>query len=165
MVICFSPLCSSYWTWGILFTLVILTQILGLGEKFWIKVCLAPFLIHPIVTDTSVKIWGGAYGEGSTVPMEHFSYSYRAYAESQHVLDDGLAHFRGTTAVHAPTLPFMTMTIKFLPAPEHPYFYIGIQAAIRSCQHPSRSRSLFHCLRHIRCWSSSPDCFRRSLAK
>ena len=130
MVICFSPLCSSYWTWGILFTLVILTQILGLGEKFWIKVCLAPFLIHPIVTDTSVKIWGGAYGEGSTVPMEHFSYSYRAYAESQHVLDDGLAHFHHTTAMHAPTLPFTTMEIKFPPAQEHPYFYIGIYAAI-----------------------------------
>ncbi|RPD61590.1 multidrug resistance-associated ABC transporter [Lentinus tigrinus ALCF2SS1-7] len=103
---------SSYWTWGILFSLVILTQLLGVGEKVWIK------------------IWGEAYGEGSTVPLEHFSYSYRAYAESQHVLDEGLAHFHQTTAVHAPAIPFTTMKIKFPPAQEHPYFYVGIYAAI-----------------------------------
>ncbi|RDX45811.1 multidrug resistance-associated ABC transporter [Lentinus brumalis] len=103
---------SSYWTWGILTVLIILTQLLGVGEKVWIK------------------IWGEAYGEGSTVLTEHFSYSYRAYAEHQHVLDDGLAHFHHTISVHAPTIPFPATNIQFPPAQEHPYFYIGIYAAI-----------------------------------
>ncbi|KAI0697630.1 multidrug resistance-associated ABC transporter [Cerioporus squamosus] len=103
---------SSYWTWGILFILIILTQVLGVGEKIWIK------------------IWGDAYGEGHTVPTEHFSYSYRAYTEHQYVLDDGLAHFHHTTSVHAPSVPFTATNIRFPPAQEHPYFYIGIYAAI-----------------------------------
>ncbi|KAI0639291.1 multidrug resistance-associated ABC transporter [Trametes polyzona] len=103
---------SSYWTWGILFTLIILTQLLGVGEKIWIK------------------IWGEAYGEGSSVPTQ-FSYSYRAYAEQQHVLDDGLAHFHHTTMAHSPGhVPFGVAQVKFPPAQEHPYFYIGIYAAI-----------------------------------
>ena len=29
---------SSYWTWGILLALILLTQVLGLGEKLWIRV-------------------------------------------------------------------------------------------------------------------------------
>ncbi len=33
-----SYLGSSYWTWGILTVLIILTQLLGVGEKVWIKV-------------------------------------------------------------------------------------------------------------------------------
>ncbi|PIL29150.1 ATP-binding cassette transporter [Ganoderma sinense ZZ0214-1] len=104
---------SSYWTWGILFTLIILTQISGVGEKVWIK------------------IWGGAYGHNGTVtPPQQFSYSYRDYAEHQHVLDDGLSHFHHTTMVHSPTVPYTALEITFPPAQEHPYFYIGIYTAI-----------------------------------
>ncbi|KAI0749063.1 hypothetical protein C8Q74DRAFT_1374158 [Fomes fomentarius] len=68
---------SSYWTWGILFLLIILAQLLGVGEKVWIE------------------IWGEAYGQNASTPTSSppFSYSYRAYAEQQHVLNDGLSHF------------------------------------------------------------------------
>lgn len=31
---------SSYWIWGFLFSIVVLTQALSLGEKVWIMVCL-----------------------------------------------------------------------------------------------------------------------------
>ncbi|KAI0772936.1 multidrug resistance-associated ABC transporter [Trametes elegans] len=102
---------SSYWTWGILFTLIILTQVLAVGEKLWIK------------------IWGEAYGGGSTVP-QFFVSSYREYAEQQHVLDDGLSHLHHTTMAHHPGPSFNMTEINFPPAQEHPYFYIGIYAAI-----------------------------------
>ncbi|KAI0752843.1 multidrug resistance-associated ABC transporter [Daedaleopsis nitida] len=102
---------SSYWTWGIIFSLIILTQILGVGEKIWIK------------------IWGEAYGE-SAPPVPQFSYSYTAHVENQHVLDDGLAHFHHAATTHAPLLPFNLTKIHLPPAQEHPYFYIGIFAAI-----------------------------------
>ncbi|KAI0357033.1 multidrug resistance-associated ABC transporter [Trametes cingulata] len=103
---------SSYWTWGILFTLIILTQVLGVGEKIWIK------------------IWGEAYGDTAGMPTPQFSYSYRAFAEQQHVLDDGLTHLHHTTMAHNPNPPFSIVKINFPPAQEHPYFYIGIYAAI-----------------------------------
>ncbi|KAI0705448.1 multidrug resistance-associated ABC transporter [Earliella scabrosa] len=103
---------SSYWTWAILCFLIVLTQLLGVGEKLWIKV------------------WGEAYGEGTPSPSHQFSYSYRSYAEHQYVLNDGLAHFHHTSAAHAPYIPFLTQKITFPPAQEHPYFYIGIYSAI-----------------------------------
>ncbi|KAI0372366.1 multidrug resistance-associated ABC transporter [Pilatotrama ljubarskyi] len=104
---------SSYWTWGILFTLIILTQVLGVGEKIWIK------------------IWGEAYGDtAGAPPPTQFTYSYRAFAEQQHVFDDGLSHLHHTTMAHHPSPPFSIAKINFPPAQEHPYFYIGIYAAI-----------------------------------
>ncbi|KAI1792466.1 multidrug resistance-associated ABC transporter [Ganoderma leucocontextum] len=103
---------SSYWTWGILFILIILTQISGVGEKLWIKT------------------WGQAYGQNGTFTPQQFSYSYRDYAEHQHVLDDGLSHFHHTTMVHTPTIPYTALEITFPRAQEHPYFYIGIYTAI-----------------------------------
>ncbi|KAI8989077.1 multidrug resistance-associated ABC transporter [Trametes punicea] len=102
---------SSYWTWVILFILIILTQLLGLGEKIWIK------------------MWGEAYGE-PTVESAQFAYSFRAYAEQQHVLDDGMSHFHHTTMAPNPTSLFRFAKINLPPARDHPYFYIGIYAAI-----------------------------------
>ena len=75
-------------------------------------------------------MWGEAYGEGTPTPSHQLSYSHRSYAEHQHVLDDGFAHFHHTSAAHAPYIPFITQKITFPPAQEHPYFYIGIYSAI-----------------------------------
>ncbi|TBU25699.1 multidrug resistance-associated ABC transporter [Dichomitus squalens] len=102
---------SSYWTWGILFGLIILSQLSGVSEKVWIK------------------IWGDAYGQNGTVIPQQFAYSYRHHAEHQYVLDDGLSHFHHTTVAHAPVVPY-ALKITFPPAQEHPFFYIGIYAAI-----------------------------------
>ncbi|KAL1948407.1 hypothetical protein VTO73DRAFT_12482 [Trametes versicolor] len=102
---------SSYITWAILFSLIIMTQILGVGEKFWIK------------------IWGEAYGEASGEPLQ-FSYSYRDYAEHQQVLDNSFSALHHATMAHNPSVPFNMSQIKFPPARDHPYFYIGIFAAI-----------------------------------
>ncbi|KAH9943429.1 multidrug resistance-associated ABC transporter [Epithele typhae] len=104
---------SSYYTWAILFFLIILTQILGVGEKFWIKT------------------WGEAYGTGNstTPPVHASSYSYSPFAENQQVLDDGLSHFHHTSMANTPTIS-LTATTHLPSAQEHPYFYIGIYAAI-----------------------------------
>ncbi|KAI0827335.1 multidrug resistance-associated ABC transporter [Trametes gibbosa] len=105
---------SSYWTWAILFGLIILTQVLGVGEKFWIK------------------IWGDAYGD-SPNEFTHFgTYSFRHYAEQQQVLDDGFAHLHHAAVAHGPhaRLNPSSPPSRFPPAQDHPYFYIGIYAAI-----------------------------------
>lgn len=33
------PVYRSYWTWYILLLLVVASQLIGVAEKFWIKVC------------------------------------------------------------------------------------------------------------------------------
>ena len=40
----------SYWTWGILATLVVMNQILGVTEKYWIGVRERTYLINCLVT-------------------------------------------------------------------------------------------------------------------
>ncbi|KAI0672246.1 multidrug resistance-associated ABC transporter [Trametes maxima] len=102
---------SSYWTWAIIILLIFLTQIMGVGEKFWIK------------------IWGGAYGPHDTAPTQ-LTYSYTEYADQQHVLDGGLSHFHHTAMAHGPGISLNMTEIEFPPAQEHPYFYISIYAAI-----------------------------------
>ncbi|KAH9854526.1 multidrug resistance-associated ABC transporter [Lenzites betulinus] len=101
---------SSYWTWGILFSLIILVQVLGVGEKFWIK------------------IWGEAYSDNQDIPA-HLSI-YSQYAEHQQVLEDGLSHLHHTAILHNPSAGFNVTQVNFPPAQEHPYFYVGIYAAI-----------------------------------
>ncbi|KAH9854525.1 multidrug resistance-associated ABC transporter [Lenzites betulinus] len=105
---------SSYWTWAILFGLIILTQVLGVGEKFWIK------------------IWGDAYGDTGDASSHFGAYSFRHYSEQQQVLDDGFAHLHHTATAHGAHAHFSPSTTqgRFPPAREHPYFYIGIYAAI-----------------------------------
>ncbi|CDO68600.1 hypothetical protein BN946_scf184996.g31 [Trametes cinnabarina] len=100
---------SSYWTWVILTILIILTQVLGIGEKIWIK------------------IWGDAYGDPSGGPTQ-FAYSYSGFIGQQHVLDDSLSSFHHMP--HHAAAPIQHSKIHFPPAREHPYFYIGIYSAI-----------------------------------
>lgn len=70
----------------------------------------------------SKQVWGEAYGNAT--PMQ-------AHVEYQHVLTNGLAHFHDTTMAYVPTVPLLVSTkLNFPPAQEHPYFYIGIYAAI-----------------------------------
>ncbi|OJT05881.1 ATP-dependent bile acid permease [Trametes pubescens] len=102
---------SSYWTWGILLVLILLAQVLGIGEKIWIK------------------IWGDAYGATSSGGPTQLSYTNRGYAELQHVLGDGLSSLH-QVVVQSPGPSFNTAVIKFPPAQQHPYFYIGIYTAI-----------------------------------
>ncbi|KAI9056461.1 multidrug resistance-associated ABC transporter [Trametes sanguinea] len=100
---------SSYWTWVILTFMILLTQVLGVGEKVWIE------------------IWGEAYGEQ---PSGSTQFTYQTYSGQQHVLDDGLSPFHHTSMPHHPTPSIRISKINFPPAQEHPYFYIGIYAAI-----------------------------------
>lgn len=73
------------------------------------------------------QIWGEAYGDPSGGPTQ---FIYQTYSGQQHVLDDGLSPFHHTSVSHH-TTPLMRISkIKFPPAQEHPYFYIGIYAAI-----------------------------------
>ncbi|KAI0752859.1 multidrug resistance-associated ABC transporter [Daedaleopsis nitida] len=104
---------SSYWTWGIVLFLIILTQLLTIGEKIWIK------------------IWAEAYGDSAAHAVPQFSYSYRAHEENHDILDDGLAHLHHAAMTRAPLpISFNTTKINLPPAQEHPYFYIGIFTAI-----------------------------------
>ena len=57
-------------------------------------------------------------------------YSYNAYAEHQQVLGDGLSHFHHTAMVHTPSPSFSASRITLPSAKDHPFFYIGIYAAI-----------------------------------
>ena len=77
-----------------------------------------------------MQVWGDAYNQNATVIPQQFAYSYRDHAEHQYVLDDGLSHFHHITTAHAPAIPYTSLKTTFPPAQEHPYFYVGIYAAI-----------------------------------
>ncbi|KIK63814.1 hypothetical protein GYMLUDRAFT_40900 [Collybiopsis luxurians FD-317 M1] len=96
---------SSYWVWSLLFFFVILNQLLGVGEKWWIK------------------IWGGAYDSSEDVSSMHFTPSRLAVA-SEHELSDGFMY-----QSYTPALPVRTM-INRPSARENPLFYVGVYAAI-----------------------------------
>ncbi|KZT05166.1 multidrug resistance-associated ABC transporter [Laetiporus sulphureus 93-53] len=101
---------SSYWTWTILCFLILLTQILGVTEKVWIK------------------IWGEAYGpNNSTYSM----YTFTSFVSPEHelVMDDHLANLRFSHTAHTP-ITYSRPDIHWPPAQDHPLFYIGIYAAI-----------------------------------
>lgn len=46
----------SYWTWGILLFLIIFTQILGVGEKVWIKVSASPLYLSLPLSHKSIDL-------------------------------------------------------------------------------------------------------------
>ncbi|KAH9922425.1 multidrug resistance-associated ABC transporter [Fomitopsis serialis] len=102
---------SSYWTWVILFTLIILTQVLGVSEKVWIK------------------IWGNAYDpEDNNIP----TYTFNSFATPEHeaVLDETLYNIRFAHKSHHP-VPYMSaIGMNWPTAQEHPLFYVGIYALI-----------------------------------
>ncbi|KAF5378578.1 hypothetical protein D9615_007121 [Tricholomella constricta] len=103
---------SSYWIWAFLAALVVVSQILGLTEKIWIM------------------IWGEAYGELNDAPS---FYLFRSFAtKEQDIQMDGYpsSHYH-TSGFHG--MFFMKkgrFGIDWPEAIRHPYFYIGIYAAI-----------------------------------
>ncbi|TFY66276.1 hypothetical protein EVG20_g4808 [Dentipellis fragilis] len=104
----------SYWTWGLLGVCIMATQILVVGEKFWIK------------------IWGEAYGDsGTPAPSTLFHFTFFSSVE-QDVLNEGLfASHHVVHAVHSMHSPSVAWAISSLPkAQDQPLFYVGVYAAI-----------------------------------
>ncbi|KAF9070335.1 multidrug resistance-associated ABC transporter [Rhodocollybia butyracea] len=99
---------SSYWVWILLVFFIVLNQFLGVGEKYWIMV------------------WGRAYNESSTTPMNFVP--LRMSAIPEHGLSlDGFGHH---TAPLSPSI-FSVQSIFDLPNVfEHPMFYVGVYAGI-----------------------------------
>ncbi|TRM65424.1 hypothetical protein BD626DRAFT_454236 [Schizophyllum amplum] len=98
---------SSYWIWGFLFFIVLVNQVLGVGERVWIM------------------IWGAAYGKQTTVHQyhsfaggyDHDQVSFAMYANpAQYAAED--ASNVTTSEMHWPD------------ANEHPLFYVAIYTAI-----------------------------------
>ncbi|KAI0782312.1 multidrug resistance-associated ABC transporter [Abortiporus biennis] len=100
---------SSYWTWIILSTLVVLNQLLGVSEKFWIK------------------YWGQAYGQQNDSSL----YAFRSFATPEHEIPLD-ATFNGMHSIHSAyhQRTAMRLDINWPRAQDHPFFYIGIYAAI-----------------------------------
>lgn len=100
----------SYYIWGILVFLVLLSQMLGIVEKIWIK------------------YWGEAYGaeKSSAFVFNSFTHHDQAVIGVSHV--QGRLHHYGMETQTLPARPFN------LPdAHEHPLFYVGIYASIGLC--------------------------------
>lgn len=101
---------SSYWTWVILSVLIVVIQLLGVGEKLWIKT------------------WGEAYGNNGTAPS---FYAFRSFATAEHEIPmDG--HFTYHQYSPYQTIPAKKgiFGVEWPSAVEHPLFYIGIYSAI-----------------------------------
>ncbi|KAF9442983.1 hypothetical protein P691DRAFT_713861, partial [Macrolepiota fuliginosa MF-IS2] len=104
---------SSYWTWVILGTLMVITELLAFGDKFWIKT------------------WGEAYGrpEKGTV----LQYVLGSFSVVNHEVPmDGYSssHSHLYTYRSMPKFGFGISGINWPDAASHPYFYIGIYAVI-----------------------------------
>ncbi|KAF8205407.1 multidrug resistance-associated ABC transporter [Mycena galopus ATCC 62051] len=99
---------SSYTIWCFLALIVVLLQLLGVGEKIWIKT------------------WGEAYNQK---PNSSVMYgAYRSLTLDHQVLLDGQISRFSTFEPHLSTTGFLD--IKWPSAVEHPLFYVGIYAAI-----------------------------------
>nr|VWO97308.1 NAD-dependent protein deacylase (EC (Regulatory protein SIR2 homolog) [Ganoderma boninense] len=93
---------SSYWTWYILLMLIIASQLIGIAEKFWLKV------------------WGEAYGKEDLAPVLNASASqYWESQKTQHVFL--MAEPTSLGPANVSTLPS---------AQAQPYFYLAIYATI-----------------------------------
>ncbi|KAI0649819.1 multidrug resistance-associated ABC transporter [Trametes meyenii] len=99
---------SSYWTWGILSVFIVLVQVLAVSEKIWIK------------------IWGEAYEHGNESPKFHTPPSPDPYVLQYPIFNGASPLLFSRNA----TLPLNTTAVTLPAAQEHPYFYIGIYAAI-----------------------------------
>ncbi|TFY53857.1 hypothetical protein EVG20_g9943 [Dentipellis fragilis] len=103
---------SSYWTWGILSVFIVISQLLGVGEKFWIK------------------IWGEAYGNSGT-PSTLFHFISFSSVEQEALTEGPLASHHLMHAVHSIHSPSVPWTVSSLPrAQDQPLFYVGVYAAI-----------------------------------
>ncbi|KAJ7108139.1 multidrug resistance-associated ABC transporter [Mycena epipterygia] len=101
---------SSYTIWCFLALLVVLQQLLSVGEKLWIKT------------------WGEAYKEGHNVSAALHD-PYRSFmGSSQEIPMDGQFHRFSSFELHPSTSGFSS--INWPSAATHPLFYVGIYAAI-----------------------------------
>ncbi|KZS96802.1 multidrug resistance-associated ABC transporter [Sistotremastrum niveocremeum HHB9708] len=107
---------SSYWVWSILIFLILVVQLLGIGEKLWIAV------------------WGDAYKqfgeEAASATMSFFVSPSHGELEgvSQHPMST--LHLPSALKNVASQDPSRTFSSR-LPSPiDHPLFYVGIYAAI-----------------------------------
>ncbi|KAF9007200.1 hypothetical protein BDQ17DRAFT_1351594 [Cyathus striatus] len=101
---------SSYWIWAFLFFLVVVNQLLGVSEKFWIK------------------IWGDAYPKNDTSSF----YKFRSFATPEHEvpMDGMLDHHHYQNLISHVTVKSSIFGFEFPSATEHPLFYVSIYAAI-----------------------------------
>lgn len=96
----------SYFIWSILVFLVFLSQGVGIVEKLWIKV------------------WGEAYGSSTS------SFMFNAFSSSGQEILAGGSHTHGMLHHHISHAE-LNLTTSTLPnAREHPFFYVGVYAAI-----------------------------------
>ncbi|EKM52518.1 uncharacterized protein PHACADRAFT_211766 [Phanerochaete carnosa HHB-10118-sp] len=102
---------SSYWTWAILICLILINQLLGVSEKVWIK------------------IWGEAYGNGSNVTNPYIINSLLT-PEHEIPLDHTYTSAHLPLHYHYGAATMRLPTIHWRRAQDHPFFYIGIYAAI-----------------------------------
>lgn len=59
------------------------------------------------------------------------AFSYRGYADEQTVMDLGVTHLHHAAMMHMPAPgPFNVTNFELPPAQTHPYFYVGVYAAI-----------------------------------
>ncbi|KAI0357687.1 multidrug resistance-associated ABC transporter [Trametes cingulata] len=99
---------ASYWTWCILFLLIVLAQLLGVGEKLW------------------MKVWGEAYGSAAGQEA-----SYQPYVEQEYALNRSISSLLGDPdSTTSPSLRQSSTRIHLPPAQDSPYLYVGIYAAI-----------------------------------
>ncbi|KAF7297249.1 hypothetical protein MIND_00958000 [Mycena indigotica] len=100
---------SSYWTWAFLSVMVLLSQLLGVGEKLWIKT------------------WGEAYKEHQNVSTIYGA--YRSFGHAEYEIPMDVSHFSSFSyEPHPSTTGFFNG--QWPSAAEHPLFYVGIYAAI-----------------------------------
>ncbi|ORY29629.1 putative ATP-binding cassette transporter protein YOR1 [Naematelia encephala] len=109
---------ATYVTWAWMFAMLVITQLLTIGERWWLK------------------IWGEAYNTQLSSTMSFVrplsslsSYHYHDAGLSQHVLHHAVMNETlsgATTTTTAVTAPFG----HFPSATSHPLFYLGIYAAI-----------------------------------
>ncbi|KAJ7125217.1 multidrug resistance-associated ABC transporter [Mycena epipterygia] len=100
---------SSYTIWCFLAVVVVLLQLLSVGEKLWIKT------------------WGEAYKDRHNASALYDT--YRSFMPSEHEIpmDGHLSRF-STFELHPSSTGFLN--INWPSAVEHPLFYVGIYAAI-----------------------------------
>ncbi|KAI0308316.1 hypothetical protein B0F90DRAFT_1681863 [Multifurca ochricompacta] len=101
---------SSYWTWIILGFFILLSELLGVSEKVWIK------------------FWGEAYGNGTVTTAYAFTTSSHAI-EQQIVLNAPLDSHYFTHTIHG-LRSFNAPSVSLPSAKEHPVFFVSVYAAL-----------------------------------
>ncbi|KAF8890823.1 multidrug resistance-associated ABC transporter [Gymnopilus junonius] len=106
---------SSYWIWGILACIVIINQFIGIAEKLW------------------VRTWGEAYRNETAAELYQPRIFISANGESSmdhHFIVQQPGQFSVSSTVHGVPATASLLNVIWPNAAEHPFFYIGIYAAI-----------------------------------